>query len=84
MLDALEQISDDLKQLETQKKEYENKIKALMEENEKAVVGDRLITWKSIISNRFDSKRFSEEYPDLHKKFTKQSSYRKFAVREVK
>ncbi|MCQ6275782.1 YqaJ viral recombinase family protein [Bacillus sp. V3B] len=82
MLDALEQINKDLKQLETQKKEYENKIKALMEENEKAVVGDRLITWKSITSNRFDSKRFSEEYPDLHKRFTKQSSYRKFAVKQ--
>ncbi|MBM4762739.1 lambda-exonuclease family protein [Bacillus sp. B15-48] len=81
VLDALDQVNDELKQLETQKKEYENKIKALMGENEKAIAGDRLITWKSIISNRFDSKNFSKEYPELHNKYTKQSNYRRFTVK---
>lgn len=80
-LEALDQVNEDLQQLENQKKEYENKIKALMGENEKGIAGERLITWKSITSNRFDSKRFSAEYPDLYNKFTKQSSYRRFAVK---
>lgn len=80
-LEALDQVNADLKELETQKKEYENKIKALMGENEKAIAGERVVTWKSITSNRFDSKGFSSEYPDLYNKFTKQSSYRRFAVK---
>ncbi|MEH7342722.1 YqaJ viral recombinase family protein [Bacillus sp. JJ1532] len=80
-LNALDQVNEELKELEDQKKEYENKIKALMGDNENAIVGDRLITWKSITSNRFDSKRFSAEYPELHNKYTKQSSYRRFAVK---
>ncbi|MEH7521976.1 YqaJ viral recombinase family protein [Bacillus sp. JJ1503] len=80
-LDALDQVNEELKELETQKKEYENKIKVLMGENEKAIAGERLITWKSITSNRFDSKRFSSEYPDLFNKFTQPSSYRRFAVK---
>lgn len=80
-LEALDQVNYDLKQLETQKKEYENKIKALMGENEKAIAGERIITWKSITSNRFDSKRFSAEYPDLYSKYTKKSSSRRFAVK---
>lgn len=80
-LEALDQVSVELKELEKQKKEYENKIKALMGENEMAIAGDRLVTWKSIVSNRFDSKRFSSEYPELFNKFTKQSSYRRFAVK---
>lgn len=81
LLDALEQVNTELKELETQKKEYENKIKAQMGENEKAIAGERTITWKSITSNRFDSKRFSAEYPDLYNKYTKPSSYRRFAVK---
>ena len=81
LLDALDQVDAELKELEKQKKEYENKVKALMGENEKAVAGERIITWKSITSNRFDSKSFSKEYPELYDKFTKQSSYRRFAVK---
>lgn len=81
LINALDQVNEELKELETQKKEYENKLKALMGENEKAVAGERVITWKSIVSNRFDSKRFSKEYPELYNKFTKQSSYRRFAVK---
>lgn len=80
-LEALDQVNAELKQLETQKKEYENKIKALMGDNEKALAGDRTITWKSIISKRFDSKRFSTEYPEIYSKFVKQSHYRRFAVK---
>lgn len=80
-LDALDQVNVELKELEVQKKEYENKIKAAMGENETAISGERLITWKSIVSNRFDSKRFSKEFPELYYKFTKPSSYRRFAVK---
>lgn len=80
-LEALDQVNADLKELETKKKEYENKIKALMGDNEKAFAGERIVTWKSITSNRFDSKGFSSEYPDLYNKFTKQSSHRRFAVK---
>lgn len=81
LLDALDQVNTELKELETQKKEYENKVKALMGENEKAIAGERVITWKSITSNRFDSRSFAKEYPELYNKFTKQSSYRRFAVK---
>ncbi|NRG47356.1 YqaJ viral recombinase family protein [Bacillus sp. CRN 9] len=81
LIDALDQVNEELKQLETQKKEYENKIKDLMGDNEKAVAGDRLITWKSISSNRFDSKGFQKEYPELYNKYAKKTNYRRFAVK---
>ncbi|HBZ09152.1 MAG TPA: hypothetical protein DEO65_04580 [Bacillus bacterium] len=81
LIDALDQVNTELKELQMQKKEYENKVKALMGENEKAVAGGRIVTWKSITSNKFDSKRFSKEYPELYNKFTKQSIYRRFAVK---
>lgn len=80
-VDALEQVNIEIKQLETQKKEYENKIKSVMGEHEKAVARDKLITWKTVTSNRFDSKRFSKEYPELYNKFTKQSISRRFSIK---
>lgn len=81
LLDALDQLSGELKDLETRKKEYENQIKALMGETEKAFVGDRIVTWKTVRANRFDSKKFADEHPELHNKYSKISISRRFAVK---
>src|SRR5699024_10730360 len=80
-IEALDQVKAEIKELETQKKEYENKLKALIGENEKAYAGERVITWKTIHSNRFDLKKFEKEHPDLFNKYTKQSSYRRLQVK---
>lgn len=80
-VDALEQVNIEIKHLETQKKEYENKIKAVMGEHEKAVARDRLITWKTVTTNRFDSKSFQKEYPELYNKYSKTTNYRRFAMK---
>lgn len=81
LIEALDQVNKELKQLETQKKEYENKIKAMMGENEKAFAGERIITWKTIHSDKFDSKRFAKDHPELYNQYVKKSSYRRFAVK---
>ncbi|WP_153124754.1 YqaJ viral recombinase family protein [Peribacillus tepidiphilus] len=81
LIEALDQVNEELKQLETQKKEYENQIKAMMGENEKAFAGERIITWKTIHSNKFDSKRFAKDHPELYNQYTKTSSYRRFMVK---
>lgn len=81
LVDALDQVNSEIKELETQKKEYENQLKAMMGENEKAYAGDKIITWKSVSSNRFDSKRFAKEHPELYNQYTKTTSYRRFAIK---
>lgn len=81
LVSALDQVSAELKELEARKKEYENQLKAMMGENEKAYAGERTITWKSIFSNRFDSKRFAKDHPELYQQYLNQSSYRRFAVK---
>jgi len=81
LIEALDQVNAELKDLETRKKEYENQIKAMMGENEKAFAGERIITWKTIHSNKFDSKRFAKDHPDLYNQYTKTSSYRRFMVK---
>jgi len=81
LIEALDQVNAELKDLETRKKEYENQIKAMMGENEKAFAGERIITWKTVHSNKFDSKRFAKDHPELYNQYTKTSSYRRFMMK---
>ncbi|MEK5070749.1 YqaJ viral recombinase family nuclease [Sporosarcina sp. FSL K6-1508] len=80
-IEALDEISVELKSMELQKKEYENQIKDMMKDNEKAYSGERTITWKSYDTNRFDSKRFKVEEPDLYKKYVNTTTARKFVIK---
>ncbi|QNK89401.1 YqaJ viral recombinase family protein [Sporosarcina sp. resist] len=80
-IEALDEISVELKSMELQKKEYENQIKDMMKDNEKAYSGERTITWKSYDTNRFDSKRFKVEEPDLYKKYVNTTTARKLVIK---
>lgn len=58
-----------------------NKLKSLLGESEAAEVGQRIISWKSISSERLDSKQLKAECPDIYSKFVNVSSYRRFAIK---
>lgn len=81
MLEAIEQLGEDIKGFETQKKEYENQIKALLGENEKGYTPTRVISWKNYETTRIDSKRLKAEQPDLYKKYTNTTTARRFTVK---
>ncbi|TWT04630.1 YqaJ viral recombinase family protein [Planomicrobium sp. CPCC 101079] len=81
MLEAMDQLAEDIKAFETQKKKYENRIKALLGENEKGYTLKRVVTWKNYETNRIDSKRLKAEQPDLYKKYTNTSTARRFIVK---
>lgn len=80
LIDALEQVNGEIKELETRKKDYENKLKAMLGEYEKGITKDHVVSWKSITSNRFDSKSFKKDHPELFNKYAKKSSYRRFQI----
>jgi putative phage-type endonuclease len=63
-----------------EKQEAENLLKQMMGSNEAGIVGDRVITWKTIMQERIDSKTLKVEYPSLYKKFSNKISYRRFIV----
>jgi len=66
------------------KEEAANKLKAMLQDHERGVWGLREAVWKSVKQERVDSKTLKEKYPDVYKAVTKEASYRKFDVREVK
>ena len=66
----------------TEKKQYaENLLKEMMGDNEIGTSGDRVITWKTILQERLDSKTLKAEHPALCKKYTTKTSYRRFTVK---
>ncbi|WP_244991607.1 YqaJ viral recombinase family protein [Clostridium senegalense] len=76
------------KELTSQKKEFdiqisecENKLKDLLKENEVGICGDRKVTWKTYSRISIDSKKLKSEKPELFKKYSKTSSYRKFDIK---
>lgn len=80
-LQRLDEIKELMSKLDEEKKKIEQEIQVEMGENELALIGDRQIIWKTVNSNRFDSKRFAKDHPELYKKYIKQSSYRRFHVK---
>jgi putative phage-type endonuclease len=67
--------------METEKKQIDQEIQVEMEENDRAILGDRVITWKSQNRATVDSKRLKEEQPDIYKAYSKTSTSRPFKVK---
>jgi putative phage-type endonuclease len=83
LLTQYEQIKSDEKLVTTAKKEIENKIKAELKDAETGIVDSFLVSWKSQTQSRVDSKILKEKFPDVYKKVTKETSFRKFGVKEI-
>lgn len=81
LIEARDQVDREIKVLQEQKAEYENKIKAKLGTNEVGGTENYKVYWKSYKTNRFDSKRFKAEHPDLYEQYAKESISRKFTVK---
>ena len=64
-----------------QKQRAENLLKEMLGEHEVGVAGDRIITWKTVNQERLDGKALKADHPDIHKRYTNQTSYRRFNVK---
>lgn len=47
---------------------------------EELEVGNYIIRYTSVLSNRFDTTAFKREHNDLYKQFTKQTASRRFSI----
>ncbi|MBJ8106036.1 MULTISPECIES: YqaJ viral recombinase family protein [Bacillus cereus group] len=81
LIEARDQVDREIKVLQEQKAEYENKIKAKLGTSESGGTENYKVYWKSYTTNRFDSKRFKADYPDLYEQYVKESKSRKFTVK---
>ena len=82
--DLLAQYDEACEQLEAiteWKQKAENLLKDMLGDNEVGTAGDRVITWRSVVQERLDSKTLKAEHPALCKKYTNKTSYRRFTIK---
>lgn len=84
LIEELENVKADIKILEEQKNECENKLKQLLGEHEAGRIDDMIVTWKNVTSNRIDTNRLKKEKPEIYEQYLKSSSYRRFEIRQIK
>ena len=58
-----------------------NKLKELLGEHETGVINGRSVAWKTVNSDRFNSKGFNKDHPDLYQQYVSQSCYRRFSIK---
>lgn len=81
-LDELKNIQAKIKELDTQKKGLENRIKVFMAENSTLTFdGRNVATWKTQNSTRFDSVSFKQAEPELYKQYAKSNEVRYFRIK---
>lgn len=74
---------DLIKSLEKQNKEFEQKIKLQLEDCNYGATPYMSVSYKPVTSTRIDSKRLKKEKPELFKEYGKESTYRRFNIKEI-
>lgn len=86
---AIENRIRKLKAIEEQQKHLEQEAELLRAEIKKEMetkgteelqAGIYIIRWTSVLSNKFDTKKFKENFGDLYNQFTKQTASRRFTI----
>ncbi|GEO26267.1 hypothetical protein AAC03nite_20520 [Alicyclobacillus acidoterrestris] len=81
LVEQYETAVGEMKYWEAKKKAAENKLKALMGENERARIGDRVVSWKAQERRTVDAERLAEDHPEIYERYLKTSTYRTFRVK---
>ena len=58
----------------------ELKLEMLSRGTEELEVGQYMVRYQSIVSNRFDSSAFKKALPDVYKSFIRQSTSKRFSI----
>ena len=78
----LKAIEEQMKALELEADTLKEEIKKEMKARgaEEVVIGDWIVKFKSIMSNKFNSKAFAADHPILYKKYMASSQTMRFTV----
>lgn len=81
--DRLKELQKQIDELTYELEGIKTELKNDLDEKgvEEIVAGPYTISYKTIVSSRFDSKAFKEKYESLYESFSKESSHRRFTVK---
>lgn len=76
-----EELVELINKIETEKRLIEQELKMYLGDAEKAENQLFRVSWKEVVSSRFDTKALQEQEPDVYKKYLKQTSSRRFMIK---
>ena len=81
-IENLRELEELIEEAKAEAETLRDEIKAemLTRNTEEMSVGQYIIRWTSVLSNRFDTTGFKKVYGDLYKAFTKQTNSRRFSI----
>ena len=83
LIHQYKEADEQLDRLTALKQEAGNRLKDMLGNNEIGTIGENSISWKTCKQNRFDSKAFAVEQPDLYARYVRESSHRRFIVKKA-
>ena len=81
-IESLRELEELIEEAKAEAETHRDEIKAemLSRNIEEMTVGQYIIRWTSILSNRFDTTGFKRAYGELYKAYTKQIASRRFTI----
>ena len=81
-IESLRELEELIEEAKAEAETLRDEIKAemLSRNTEEMSVGQYIIRWTSVLSNRFDTTGFKKMYGDLYKEYTKQTASRRFTI----
>ena len=81
-IEALRDLDELIEEAKAEAETLRDEIKAEMmaRDIEELSVGQFIVRFTSILSNRFDTTGFKRAYADLYKQYTKQTASRRFTI----
>ena len=81
-IESLRELEELIEEAKAEAETLRDEIKAemLSRNIEEMTVGQYIIRWTSILSNRFDTTGFKRAYGELYKAYTKQIASRRFTI----
>lgn len=81
-IEALRELETLIEECKAEAETIRDEIKAEMlnRNTEELEVGQHIVRWTSVLSNRFDTTAFKRVMPDVYKAYTKQTTSRRFSI----
>ena len=81
-IEELKALTDLIEEAKAEAEALANSIKAEMlnRDTEELQVGQYIVRWTAVLSNRFDSTAFKKVMPEIYKAYTKQVTSRRFSI----
>ena len=73
-------LADEIDRLTSAKDAVCNRIKNVLKENETGFAGKYKISWKQVVSSKFNTTKFKADNPELYSKYLTNSHYRRFSL----